>query len=165
MKPILSLLCALLAAGCQLIGTTDDTAADSLRLGTGTLSFPDTALVESTDRAVFERLHRRWEASGPDDYTFVYEPICFCLERGPFTVTVEDGMLARIEPDAPDYRRLTLDSLYARVADAYAQNAALVRFQYKPGQELLAGFYIDYNEQMADEEFGARVTQLVLSAP
>lgn len=161
----LAIFALLLASiGCQQTAPVENGTPDSAPLAlTGTIALPDSAVVESTDRAVFEDLYRRWQASGVADYTFAYEVMCFCLERGPFTVTVEGGAIQQIEPEAPDYRHLTLDSLYARVADAYAQDAALVRFQYAPAQNLLAGFWIDYSEQMADEEFGARVHQVTVS--
>lgn len=147
MRPI-ALLCFCLLAGCKLFDGTG---------GASTVSFPEDAIVEDTSRAVFADLHQHWETTRPARYSFTYQPICFCAERGPFSVRVEDGVLTAIVPAAPDYRRLTYDSLYARVADAYAQGAASVRFQYHLQERLLAGFYIDYSEQMADEEFGAHV--------
>ncbi len=155
----LAALVALAAAGCTFTPAPDGPAAAT------TYAWPDEATVEDTSRAVFERVRARWAALRPDAYTFTYEAQCFCAERGPFEVRVAEGRVESTTPDAPDYRRVTLDSLYATVAGAYARGAASVRFQYGRDDSLLAGFWIDYDEAMADEEMGARVTRLVIPAP
>ncbi len=156
--PACLLLAGLLAA-CRTPVAPQDAPPDVAAPFTAA-TFSDSLLVESTSEALFDSLRQRWEAARPARYQFTYTPICFCMERGPFQVDVENGVLTAITPaSAPDYRHFTYDSLYARVADAYRRGAAQVRFQYSPEQGLLAGFYIDYEAQMADEEFGAQVSQ------
>lgn len=107
-----------------------------------------------------------WAAHRPDEYRFTYTVGCFCPSqyRGPFDVTVRGGAVSAVaykgegEPiDRPLAEYKTVDDLFALLADAYARGAARVEATYDgvTGQPLT--FYIDMDEQMADEEVGFTV--------
>jgi hypothetical protein len=107
-----------------------------------------------------------WEAQRPADYRFTYARSCFCPPqyRGPFDVTVRSGAVADVaykgegEPiDRPLTEYQTVDDLFALLAEAYARNAARVDVTYDPATGQPTSFYIDYDEQMADEEVGFTV--------
>lgn len=108
----------------------------------------------------------RWEAQRPGDYRFTYTRSCFCPPqyRGPFDVTVRSGAVADVaykgegEPiERPFTEYQTVDDLFALLAEAYARDAARVDATYDPTTGQPTEVYIDYSEQMADEEVGFTV--------
>ncbi len=108
----------------------------------------------------------RWEAQRPGDYRFTYSRNCFCPPqyRGPFDVTVRGGAVADVayrgegDPiDRPLTEYQTVDDLFALIAEAYARDAARVDVTYDPTTGQPTEVYIDYDEQMADEEVGFTV--------
>lgn len=111
----------------------------------------------------------RWEAQRPGDYRFTYTRSCFCPPqyRGPFDVTVRGGAVADVayegegEPiDRPLTEYQTVDDLFALIAEAYARDAARVDATYDPTTGQPTEVYIDYNEQMADEEVGFTIESI-----
>ncbi len=125
-------------------------------------TFSDSTLATDTSRARFAELRAHWDATEPAAYRFTYSRNCFCIDRGPYTVDVRGGAIVDLQPpsDQP-YVRQTMDSLYATVEAAFARNAASVQYQYDPASRLLASFFIDYDEGIADEEMGASVSEIV----
>jgi hypothetical protein len=104
-----------------------------------------------------------WEMQRPGDYRFTYTRSCFCPPqvRGPFDVIVRSGAVADVaylgegEPiDRPLTEYQTIDDLFALIAEAYARDAARVDATYDPATGQPTELYIDYDEQMADEEVG-----------
>ena len=65
----------------------------------------------------------RWQAAGPESYTFEYRVSCFCESRGWMRIAVEDGVVAAVvyadsahvavEPDEWP----TVDDLFARIRE------------------------------------------------
>lgn len=107
-----------------------------------------------------------WQAQRPADYRFTYTRTCFCPPqyRGPFEVTVRGGEVTDVaykgegEPvDRPLTEYQTVDDLFALIAEAYERDAARVDAAYDPATGQPTNIYIDYNEQMADEEVGFTV--------
>jgi len=109
---------------------------------------------------------QRWDAQNLEDYRFTYTLNCFCppQARGPFEVTVRDGKVADVlykgegEPmDRPLAEYETVEDLFAVLADAYDRGAASVRVSYDAETGQPTEFFIDYDEQIADEEVGFTV--------
>lgn len=109
---------------------------------------------------------QRWDAQNIEDYRFTYARQCFCppQERGPFEVTVRGGKVEAAtyrgegEPmDRPLTEYQTVEDLFALIADAYDRGAASVRASYDVATGQPTEVYIDYDEQMADEEVGFTV--------
>lgn len=109
---------------------------------------------------------QRWQAQGPEDYRFTYTRQCFCppQARGPFEVTVRDGKVETVtykgegEPmERPLSEYQTVEDLFAVLADAYDRGAASVRASYDAETGQPTEFFIDYDEQIADEEVGFTV--------
>jgi hypothetical protein len=137
--------------------TTD--GAESIIAG-----FEDVLVLDAQDspQALLLRTQARWERSGVRDYDYVIAWHCFCIFGGtPMTVHVRGGQFVGVDAvnplsppvhlDAPSH---TVDGLLALLAEAYAQNAARVDAEYDAQYGHPLSAYVDYHEQMADEETG-----------
>jgi hypothetical protein len=109
---------------------------------------------------------QRWQAQNVENYRFTYTRQCFCppQARGPFEVTVRDGKVESViyqgegEPmERPLAEYQTVEDLFAVLADAYDRGAASVRASYDAETGQPSEFFIDYDEQQADEEVGFTV--------
>jgi len=109
----------------------------------------------------------RWEAADIDNYTYTIERQCFCPEqyRGPFAVKVEGGEITEATwsggPAGEDVQIPTVEELFRRVAEAYAEGADEVRVTYDGPRGYPTVVWIDESRQMADEEVGYTVSGLV----
>jgi hypothetical protein len=104
---------------------------------------------------------QRWAAHGLEDYRFTYLRGCFCPPqyRGPFDVTVRAGEVVDVTYEGegePADRALaeyqTVDGLFDLIAEAYDRDAATVSVTYDAATGRPAEVYIDYDEQVVDEE-------------
>lgn len=122
--------------------------------------------VVGTDGVDLATSRQQWDAQNLESYRFTYSRQCFCppQARGPFEVTVRDSKVADVlykgegEPmDRPLAEYQTVEDLFALLADAYDRGAASVRVSYDAETGQPAEIYIDYDEQMADDEVGFTV--------
>lgn len=121
------------------------------------------------ERSELERARALWEASGPSDYVYAVERLCFCGYRGPARVTVEGGAvvsvvdLAEDEPPIEPTEELfpSVDGLFDILEDAIARDAHSISATYDPDTGVPVEFFIDYQENVADEELGMQVTEPV----
>ena len=115
-----------------------------------------------------------WNDLGPNSYAFAIERQCFCSSeaRGPVRITVINGQIvaqiyvdsgASVTGDArgwfPD-----VDGLFDVLRDAMNEGAHEIRVTYNPVNGVPIDFWIDYSENMADEELGFIVTESVQPA-
>jgi len=151
MKRIFALLGWLAASGCSDLG------------------FDVRSLTE------LERSEAKWDRVGPESYVYAVRRICFCLveESGPVRVRVEDGVAVEWTyvatgnplPEAARPRFPTVDGLFDILREAYAEDAHDVQVSYDPNFGYPSEFSIDYDEQVADEELGMRITEEPLPIP
>lgn len=141
-------------------------AASLLLLGTGcTLAPSRTAPVEpvpsepvaSGPEGDLAAARARWAAAGLARYTMTETRQCECLEEtsGPFRVTVRDGAVADVQFQGRAVaagRALSIDALFDRLAQAYAEGAPRVDAAYHPTLGYPTHFIIDLDERIADEE-------------
>ena len=124
---------------------------------------------DKRERALAEA-RARWRAQGPARYEFEFSRICFCLLGGqPMTVTVRDGAVVAVVPveplpegyPAPRVQdHYTVEQLFARIADAIERDAHRLSATYHPSLGYPTSVFIDYEENVADEEFGWSATNL-----
>lgn len=109
------------------------------------------------------RARARWNANGAADYEYVLRQNCYCVLGGqPVRVTVRRGqvtqaiLLSTGQPVPDDLRAgfPAVDQLFDLLEDAINQRAHNIRVTYDDELGFPADFFIDYSEQIADEERG-----------
>lgn len=130
---------------------------------------------ENGPPADFAEARARWEARGPVDYDLVLEQLCFCGPegRGPVRVEVRDGAVAsrtyvetgepvreELEPFFPD-----VDGLFAFLAEAFERGPHSIEVEYDPDLGFPTRSFVDFEENVADEERGYRVLELEIVRP
>ena len=113
----------------------------------------------------------RWARVGPDDYRYAIRRLCFCGPEaiGPVRVTVSAGeATARVYVDggepvpgslAPLFP--TVDGVFQILVDAFEDGAYRIDVVYDPETGVPLDVFIDYEENVADEELGFEVTEVV----
>jgi hypothetical protein len=109
----------------------------------------------------------RWEDAGIDDYTFDLQRVCFCAGGvDPVRIVVRDGsavsytVVATGEPLTAEWRQWypTVDGLFDFLEDAIERDAHRIDVDYDPGHGVPVHVFVDYDENVADEEMGYEVT-------
>lgn len=121
------------------------------------------------ERDELARNRALWEATGPGSYEYAVERLCFCGSRGPARVTVENGIVSSVVPVSDDDPSLDLtpelfpgvDGLFDILENAVARDAYSIEVTYDPDSGVPLEFFIDYEENIVDEELGMRVTEPV----
>lgn len=137
--------------------------ASSVFVGCVTASLP-TPVATHDPLAV----HRRaWENSRPHSYVYTYRAQCMCEGSSLWVrIWVDADTVARAELlPAQDpgirrnsaFRRPTVDSLFAWLADAYARNADRVDAQYDSTYHFPSHAAIDWKMNIKDDEFDFEV--------
>jgi hypothetical protein len=118
---------------------------------------------------------RAWQRAGVASYEYAVERLCFCTPegRGPVRVRVENGVVTQRtyvgsgDPVPGPLAELfpSVEGLFDILAEAIASGAHSVRATYDPDLGVPLDFWIDYSEQVADEELGMRVTEGVQALP
>lgn len=117
-----------------------------------------------------ERNRARWASLALTSYEYVVSRSCFCAPSslGPVLVRVEDGVVTErsfvdvIDPDPgePGEWFPSVTGLFDIIADAYERDAHDVEVTYDPETGVPLDVYIDYEENIADEELGLTVQSL-----
>lgn len=121
----------------------------------------------------------RWRSAGLTSYRYVYEAHCFCgpTATQPVAVVVVDGEVASItsvatgepvQPGAPGdpAEVLTVEGLFGFLRDALEDEPASFSASYDPGLGYPRSAMVDFDVQVADEEFGFEARELsVLEEP
>lgn len=121
------------------------------------------------DEALYDN-RELWRQQGLSSYAYRLRVNCFCppAVTRPVRVTVENGTRTTITPEVTgaevDVQHLSrydnVEKVFALIEDALNRDADLVRVTYDPQRGYPTDVYIDYSEQMADEEVGMEVTEL-----
>lgn len=144
-RTIPAVVLLLATAACAPTGPDD---ADSLRVGM-----------------------QRWAERAPSSYQIVLQrSYCECLPEWliPVRVTVRDREVHSVinvetgDPVTTDlYHAMTVEQLFAVVADALDQNAHRVIVEYDQEWGYPRDIYIDYDREMVDDELSITAQDLV----
>jgi len=117
----------------------------------------------------------QWAALSLTSYEYVLRRGCFCLPAviGPVRVRVEEGAVTQrtyvdvTEPVPSELGELfpPVDGLFDILADAYERDAHRVDVTYDPESGVPLDVFIDYVENIADEELGFTVQLLPVPLP
>lgn len=151
---------ALLAVGCDddpEVGTNDPT--DDTDAPEEVEQDPRDPDLEDLDEA-----RERWDDAGIDDYEMTYEHVCFCPDVE-ITVTVEDGEVVDSQVTSTstsdiDTDARTVDDFFDAIERALDGDAAAVSADYDDETGQVLEYFIDFDEEMSDEEFGIEVQVL-----
>jgi uncharacterized protein DUF6174 len=120
-------------------------------------------------RTELERNRALWDTTGLATYEYGVERICFCgvEARGPVLVNVEAGsVLSRRyvdsgDPVLPGFADLfpTVVGLFDVIEGAIEDDAFNIDVSWDIATGLPTDIFIDYDESVADEEVGFRITQ------
>lgn len=111
-----------------------------------------------------------WETGGSDTYAYQLRPLCFCGFTGNALVTVTEGVVTSVF-DMEEERFLnvteaqlyvTVDALFDILADARSQDVHSIEVEYDPVLGYPTEFFIDYSENVADEELGYTASGLTI---
>ena len=113
-----------------------------------------------TSREAFTAALQKWQAAGVHDYAFTFNQSCFCIDRQPVRITVQNDRVqsAYNVPGGGAVntgvvgKPLTLTDIFQKIEAAYAQPAAHIALTLNPQYGYPERVYIDYDERIADEE-------------
>ena len=112
------------------------------------------------------RAERQWSLYGPRDYTYVLTPVCYCPYT-PRQVTVRNGAVVAVEPlqieeplPGTELTGSTIDALLERVRRDLESHPHRVRLDFHPALGYPTDVWFDYEENVADEEWGFTVADL-----
>ena len=137
-------------------------------LGLGVLVFPSCSASSTGPGVVFLLSSARWDARGPDAYTFLYEQVCECLPTGEVLLTVEDGDVIgavsflgsepQFAPDPANF--LTIDELFERLRQDAARDPVMfeVTFDEELGYPRTA--VVDVSAGVADDEYRFEIREV-----
>lgn len=116
-----------------------------------------------TDSSELDNARASWARAGISDYDYELTVGCFCFGSGTYLVEVRNSAVANVTPVAveipanSELAEKTVEDLFAVLAGAYAQNAAVVDVNYDGGLGYPLSISIDYNAQTADDEISFAV--------
>lgn len=122
-----------------------------------------------TDRLrEIDRNRELWERQSMESYRYAVERVCFCGLAGPVRVTVVDSAVSqRIfvqsgdpVPDQQADWYPTVEGLFSILFDAVQRNAHDIEVTYDPDTGVPLDIFIDYEQNLADEELGFRVLEV-----
>ena len=122
-----------------------------------------------------ERHRDRWVSLAMTSYEYVLSRQCFCARTftGSVRVRVENGIVtSRVFDNANDSIRgepgdafPTVEGLFDVIGEAYDRDAHRVDVTFDPETGVPLNVYIDYDENILDEELGFEVRTLPVSLP
>lgn len=111
----------------------------------------------------------RWLDHAPRDYQFTMQRICFCIDIPEMRVIVVDGAVVSVRPvgggeELTGFDRgrfLPIVDLFALLLEGIERPAYAVHAEYDPSLGFPADVFIDYERNIADEEYGFRVRDVI----
>lgn len=112
---------------------------------------------------------QKWESRGPSDYSFDYALTCFCgMLTWPIRVEVRGGEVVRAtragtedELSEEELAQLpTIDELFAMIAEAIEQDAAVIDATYDDELGYPVSVFIDWIKNAVDDEVSFTVTNV-----
>ncbi len=113
---------------------------------------------------------RKWEKRGPPSYSYDYQAICYCIDSvlRPVRISVTGGAVSQVVfRDTQEMVAAegldgypTVEDLFQVIRDAIARDAHSIEVRYDPLFGYPTEASIDYQENIADEEFGFRASDL-----
>jgi hypothetical protein len=129
----------------------------------------DSPVSPSGPEGDLEAARRKWARQVILNYRFTVNALCFCIQRGPLAVTVEQGRVTSltdpvtgaVRPYPHPAMPLTVDDLFATIEQAMRDGADEVAVRYHPQLGYPEEIAIDYIEHAIDDEVTYTASGLV----
>ena len=139
------------------------------------LSFAACADDPSPEQAQLESKREQFTQTMQGSYKFTWRKSCECTAEWtqPIRITVQQGSIISaiaVETEQPVSAALladlkTIEGVFDLVQEAYAEGAYSVSVTYDPTTAFPASIGIDYDQQLADEEFSLQISDVTEFAP
>lgn len=119
------------------------------------------------EAARLERAERLWAENRPGHYTFTYQRVCFC-PLAVVSVEVLDGEVVAVEWAGPgeepeiELEGHTIDELFDRTRSELERDPFRATLEFDPALGHPTSVYFDYEEHVADEEWGFQVEDFTI---
>ncbi len=108
-----------------------------------------------------------WRSERPDLYRFTYRRVCFCAGTEPVVITVDGDSVIHVSPEdgeGPPPRSPseypTIDGLFEQLREWRERDPHRERMEFHGRLGYPTDVFFDFQEHVADEEMGFRVTDL-----
>lgn len=120
------------------------------------------------ERDALEAARERWQDARIESYRMTFHYSCFCWKYGDFEIVVEnDSIVSAIhlveegeEPEPVEIPRLTVEDMFDRIDGALDREPAEADLEFH-ALGYPTGVRFDFEENIADEEWGFGVRELV----
>jgi hypothetical protein len=120
----------------------------------------------------FQAAQEKWHTRRVDDYDMEVDISCYCRWR-PVLVTVRNGRVTDVQPVQVEDRDsvaalnlsntgLTVDGLFARVAEAYGRSSEHIEVTYDSSYGYPVRANVDHSAEVMDDEWRMNVTLTVV---
>jgi hypothetical protein len=121
--------------------------------------------VDQASVAELDLNYKKWQSLAIKNYQFTEQLNCFCVDRGPYTLTVANSAIATIKDKdgnnassgQPGVK--TIDDLFLYIKASLERNPATVTIKYNATYGYPESIYFDFDKQMADEEMGYTLSE------
>ncbi len=163
-----ALAAALITAAC-----TSNPTAEPVQTPTEATQEPaGDPSADTGHQAALDEAMDSWDAFATTNYAFDFNWVCFCLIEwvSKVTLTASGGAIISadfVESGEPvtDEQQLnfykTVDGLFDVIQDAIDRSAVSIQVEYDPDLGYPVSAFIDYETQLADEELGFEVSNVL----
>lgn len=137
------------------------------------------------DLSTNEGMRAKWEQGKPDSYEYTASRICYCDPQftGSFRIRIIDGALDTafyedfenweliyVEVDTAylaglameEAETLSIEAVFDKIDESLKSNPVSDTIAYHPEYFFPSYFFFDYNENIADEEFGISIRNFTI---
>jgi len=112
----------------------------------------------SAERVALSQARDRWNAAGLSDYTYTYRPQCFCVPSAIEVTVVNGAVQSHLVLEGELFGEfLSIEDLFGFIDDALARQPFSIDVEYDGSLGYPRSVWVDYEQNMADEEMGYTV--------
>ena len=108
---------------------------------------------------------KKWQSHAIKNYQIKEQLNCFCVDRGPYSVTVANNVIVTIKDkdgnvsssNTPSLK--TVDELFLYIKTSLEKKPATATIKYNATYGYPESIYFDFDKQMADEEMGYTISE------
>ncbi len=108
---------------------------------------------------------KKWQSHAIKNYQFKEQLNCFCVDRGPYSVTVANNVIVTIKDrdgnveSSNTLSLKTVDELFLYIRSSLDRNPETTTIKYNATYGYPESIYFDFDKRIADEEMGYTITE------